>query len=180
LVEKKVRHEESNRHHQKDRHHEKRIANDIVHKISREIFNQAIETNAIIVLGNIKYLRKRKQKQYRRRMARLLAGFPYHELMQYIRYKAALAGIKVIELSEAWTSQTCSKCREKGHRKTQGLFVCDHCCSEDNADRNAAFNIAKRGLVYTSKLGVVVNLPRTPARIDRNPMMIGGATELVQ
>jgi len=69
---------------------EKRIVNDILHKINRDIVNQAVETNAVIVLGNIKYLRKRKQKQYRRRMARpLLSGFPYYKLMQYIRYKAA-------------------------------------------------------------------------------------------
>jgi putative transposase len=160
-------------------HHEKRIANDIIHKISRDIVNQAIETNAIIVLGNIKYLRKRKQQQHRRRMARLLAGFSYYKLIQYIRYKAALAGIKVIEVSEAWTSQTCHKCGERGQRKTQGLFVCDH-CGEENADRNAAFNIAKRGLGQCLSPGVVVNLPRTNARIDRNPMMTMEATEHVQ
>ncbi|MEW6603923.1 MAG: transposase [Thermoproteota archaeon] len=102
--------------------------------------------------------------------------------MQYIRYKAALAGIKVIEVSEAWTSQTCHRCGERGQRKTQGLFACPHCNIEDNADRNAAFNIAKRGLGYMSKLGVVVvNLPkRTIARVDRNPMMTMEATELVR
>jgi putative transposase len=160
-------------------HHEKRIANDITHKISREIVNRAIDINALIVLGNIKYLRRRKQKYYRRRMARLLAGFPYYKLMQYIRYKAALAGIKVIEVSEAWTSQTCTRCGKKGERKTQGLFKCKHCNIEENADRNAAFNIAKRGLGQCSELGVTVNMPRTPARIDRNPMMTGEATVLV-
>ena len=142
--------------------HEKRIVDDIIHKISREIVNNALETNAIIILGNIKYLRKRNQRRYRRRMARLLSGFPYYKLTEYIKYKAALAGIKVIEVSEAWTSQTCYRCQKRGKRKTQGLFKCDTCIREDNADRNAAFNIAKRGLGYISKLGVSVNMPRTP------------------
>ncbi len=41
--------------------HEKRIANDIIHNISRDIVNQAIMTNAIIALGDIKYLRRRKE-----------------------------------------------------------------------------------------------------------------------
>ena len=77
----------------------------------------------------------------------------------------------VIEVSEAWTSQICNRCGNKGNRVTQGLFECPHCNIEDNADRNAAFNIAKRGLGYISKLGVVVNLPRTSAKIERNPMM---------
>jgi hypothetical protein len=70
--------------------------------------------------------------------------------------------------------------REREKRKTTGRFVCDH-CGEENADRNAAFNIAKRGLGHISKLGVVVvNLPRTPARIEMNPMMTGEALGLVR
>lgn len=164
-------------------HHERRIANEIVHKISRDIVNRAIDTNAVIVLGNIKYLRRRKQHQYRRRMARLLSGFPYYKLMQYIRYKAALAGIKVIEVSEAWTSKTCTKCqyRHEDNRKIQGLFECLSCKHQDNGDRNAAFNIAKRALGYISKVGVKVTIPtnsRTFARIERNSMMTEEATRL--
>ena len=141
---------------------EKRIVNDIIHKISRELVNSALETNAIIILGNIKYLRKRNQRRYKKRMARLLSGFPYYKLTQYIKYKSAMAGIKVIEVSEAWTSQTCNRCQERSKRKTQELFKCDTCVREDNADRNPALNIAKRGLGYISKLGVSVNMPRTP------------------
>ncbi|MGB8933961.1 MAG: hypothetical protein WCC17_02495 [Candidatus Nitrosopolaris sp.] len=41
--------------------HEKRITNDIVHNISRQIVNRAIETDALIVLGDIKHLRRRNQ-----------------------------------------------------------------------------------------------------------------------
>jgi transposase len=65
-------------------------------------------------------------------------------------------------------------------RKTQGLFWCQHCEREDNADRNAAFCIANRGLGQCSSLGVKVTIPKTTARIDRNPMMIEEATGLIQ
>jgi hypothetical protein len=41
--------------------HEKRITNDIVHNISRQIVNRAIETDPLIVLGDIKHLRRRNQ-----------------------------------------------------------------------------------------------------------------------
>ena len=48
-------------------------------------------------------------------------------------------------------------------------------CREENADRNAAFNIAYRALGYISKVGVTVNMPklklRTFASADRNAMM---------
>jgi putative transposase len=152
--------------------HERKITNNIIHNISREIVNRAIETNALIVLGDIKHLRRKRQHCYRRRMARLLAGFPYYKLTQYIMYKATLAGIKCIKVSEAWTSQYCTKCQKKGIRKCQGLFECLNCnIRGENADRNAAFNIAYRGLGYISRLGVIVNIPRTFAMRSSNAMM---------
>src|SRR5215469_3360507 len=155
--------------------HKKRIANDIIHNISRDIVNQAINTNAIIVLGDIKHLPRRKQNT----RGRKLSGFQYYKLTQYITYKAALAGIKVIQVSEASTSQYCRKCYQKGARKIQGLFTCAKCGGE-NADRNAAFNIAYRALGYISKVGVTVNIPklklRTFASVDRNAMMTKEAT----
>jgi hypothetical protein len=56
-------------------------------------------------------------------------------------------------------------------RRTQGLFICK-ICGEENADRNAAFNIAAcRALGYISKVGVTVNNLKTFPRIDRNAMM---------
>jgi transposase len=55
-------------------------------------------------------------------------------------------------------------------RNTQGLFICKK-CGEENADRNAAFNIAYRALGYISKVGVTVNIPITLASTDRSTMM---------
>jgi len=59
----------------------------------------------------------------------------------------------------------------------QGLFTCAK-CGEENADRNATFNIAYRALGYISKVGV--NMPnlklRTFASVDRNAMMTKEAT----
>ena len=86
-------------------HHEKRIANDIVHKITREIVNRAIETNSLIVLGKLKGLRNQEKKKGRgRKFNRKLSGFPYFKFTEY-----TLAGIKVIKVFEDWTSQTCRK-----------------------------------------------------------------------
>ena len=85
-------------------------------------------------------------------------------------------------MSEARTSQYCRKCYQKGARKIQGLFTCTK-CGEENADRNAAFNIAYRALGYISKVGVTVNMPnlklRTFASVDRNAMMTKEATYFI-
>ena len=107
--------------------HEKRIANDIIHKITREIVNRAIETDSLIVLGKLKGLRNQEKKKGIRRgrkFNRKLSGFPYFKFTEYLTYKAALAGIKVIKIFENWTSQTCRKCNQRGTRRTQGLFIC--------------------------------------------------------
>jgi len=42
-------------------HHERRIANDIIHKITREIVNRAIETDSLIVLGKTQRLTKPRE-----------------------------------------------------------------------------------------------------------------------
>jgi IS605 OrfB family transposase len=153
-------------------HHERRIANDIIHKITREIVNRAIETDSLIVLGKLKGLRnqEKKEKGRGRKFNRKLSGFPYFKFTEYLTYKVALAGIKVIKIFENWTSQTCRKCNELGTRRTQGLFTCK-ACGEENADRNAAFNIAYRALGHISKVGVTVNTLKTFPSVDRNAMM---------
>ena len=48
-------------------HHEKRIVNDIIHKITRQIVNRAIQTDSLIVLGKLKGLRNQEKKGGRRR-----------------------------------------------------------------------------------------------------------------
>lgn len=49
----------------------------------------------------------------------------------------------MIEVDEAYTSQTCAKCGEKGSRY-KGRFRCSG--MEINSDVNAAWNISKRAL----------------------------------
>ena len=74
--------------------------------------------------------------------------------------------------------QYCRKCYQKGARKIQGLFTCAK-CGEENADRNAAFNIAYRALGYISKVGVTVDMPKlklTFASVERNAKMTKEAT----
>ena len=71
--------------------HEKRIANDIIHNISRDIVNQAIKTNAIIVLGDIKHLRRRNQNTRGRKFNRKLIRKVYE------RYKDCLPVLNAVK-----------------------------------------------------------------------------------
>ena len=134
-------------------HTEQRKVNDILHKISKDIVQQAEENNACIVLGNLKGIRK-SAKGKGRRMNRIVTNMPYHKLTQYILYKAEWKGIQVKQISEKDTSKTCHKCGQIGNRRTQGLFVCD-CGLHYNADLNGALNIGKRFSDYMLENGAV-------------------------
>jgi len=134
-------------------HTEQRKVNAILHKISKDIVEQAEQNNACIVLGNLKGIRK-SAKGKGRRMNRIVANMPYFKLTQYIQYKAAWKGIQVKQISEKDTSKTCHKCGQIGNRKTQGLFTCG-CGLQYNADLNSALNIANRFSEQCFENGVV-------------------------
>jgi len=62
-------------------------------------------------------------------------------------YKAEWHGVMLVAVPPAFTSQQCSACGHTAaaNRKTQAEFACVACGQCDNADRNAAKNILRRG-----------------------------------
>ena len=127
---------------------EKRIVNSLLHNLSKSIVMQAYKERAAIMLGNLQNLTINKGRIFNRK----LSGFSHYKLTQFIEYKAKEKGVPFFKIDEAYTSKTCSVCGTIGKR-TKNWFVCS-CGHEDNADRNAAFNIGKRGLSYMLRLGV--------------------------
>jgi transposase len=77
------------------------------------------------------------------------SGWSLFQLQSFIEYKAKIAGIHVQYIDPRSTSRTCSACghAEKANRKTQSHFQCVLCEHTDNADINAAVNIAARAEV---------------------------------
>ena len=137
---------------------ESRITNDILHKVSTAIVEEADKLNLAIVIGDLKGIRL--QRRYSRGFVRKLHSFPFHKLFQMIRYKAQWRGIKVIEVSEAYTSQTCHHCHSKGLR-VGGKFKCFVCGREYNADYNGAYSIMNRGMGHALSQGLLLAQPRT-------------------
>ena len=130
---------------------ERRRVQDLLHKASRKIVNQAQRETAAIAIGDLKGLRQRVRRgagAKGKRFARTVHSMPYHQLTKFIRYKAAWAGIPVIMVNEAGTSRQCHVCNSDGRRPSQGLFLCGTCGWQGHADINGAANIAKRAWSY--------------------------------
>lgn len=121
---------------------ERKKVDAVLHRVSRQIVDQAREAKATIVMGmpNGKSMRRSARGK---RFRRIVYSMPYYRLAQFIHYKALWAGVPVAEANEDYTSIECHVCNELCKRPRQDLVVCPHCGSYQ-ADLNAAINLAKR------------------------------------
>ncbi|AIY87267.1 MULTISPECIES: RNA-guided endonuclease TnpB family protein [unclassified Thermotoga] len=129
--------------------------NDFVHKASKAIIDYCLENRiGTIVVGKLSHgiteidigsINNKKLHQ-----------MPYGKFLSKLKYKADQVGIRVIEVDEAYTSQTCSVCGavDRSSRLHRGLYVCKHCGSVMNADTNGAFNILKKVSPSPKRVGV--------------------------
>ena len=80
------------------------------------------------------------------------------QLVDLIRYKARAKGIRMVKVNAGGTSQTCSECGHRDKRSRKGrIFDCVRCPHVDDADVNAARNIADRGTyIYAKRNGATM------------------------
>lgn len=124
---------------------EARRNKDINHKISKRIVAEAERTGRGIALEELTGIRERARLRKPQRTT--LHSWPFAQLGSFIAYKAKRAGVPVIHVDPAYTSQECSQCHhiERGNRPTQARFACRSCGFVEHADHNSSHNIAHRG-----------------------------------
>jgi IS605 OrfB family transposase len=122
---------------------EQRFAKDVNHCLSKRIVSTAQGTRRGIALEDLQGIRERAGRTVRKRHRRMLHSWSFFQLRAFIAYKAALAGVRVVYVNPAYTSQTCSVCGhcEKANRTSQSQFLCRSCGFSAHADVNAAVNI---------------------------------------
>ncbi len=128
---------------------ERNKINSILHHLSKKIVKEAKKNKSAIVIGKLENLPKNKG----RKMNRKLSTFSYFQFTKFLEYKSKEQGVPFIKVNEAYTSKTCNVCNNAGKR-IKNWFSCDKCKYADNADRNAAINIGKRGSSYMFGSGV--------------------------
>jgi putative transposase len=122
----------------KIKNREQRIVKDLNHKISRKIVDIASQQKGDIRLEDLQGIRQTKS---RKSFKYALNSWSFYQLAKFIEYKALLAGVPVSYVEPAYTSKCCSRCGQLGVRNDKS-FKCS-CGHVDNADVNAAFNIAE-------------------------------------
>lgn len=131
---------------------ERRFVRDVNHCLSKAIVQTAKGTHRGIALEDLNGIRERVGKNGSKRQRRVLHSWAFGQLRAFIAYKAVLAGVPVVYVDPAYTSQTCSRCGhcEKANRPTQSQFLCMSCWFSAHADLNAAVNIRSRAALSCS------------------------------
>jgi putative transposase len=124
-----------------------KIANrrkDFLHKASARLAKEY----GLIVIGDVSPSRLAKT-----RMAKSVLDAGWASLKHQLSYKSIRNGGSVLQVSEAWTTQTCSACGTIPTSRPQGIaglsdrmWCCDDCGTVHDRDVNAAHNILAVGL----------------------------------
>lgn len=140
---------------------EQRHVKNTNHIIAKTIVTEAERTSAGISLEELKGIRQRVRLRKPGRVA--LHSWAFAQLKDFIVYKAKRAGVPLVFVDPAYTSQTCAECGhvDKRNRVDQGLFICRGCGVVAHADRNASHNIAARGVTVWNA-GRESRVPATP------------------
>ncbi|MFJ9755511.1 RNA-guided endonuclease InsQ/TnpB family protein [Streptomyces sp. NPDC101149] len=124
---------------------EQRHVRNTNHIIAKTIVTEAERTSSGIALEELRGIRQRVRLRKPQRVT--LHSWAFAQLGDFIVYKARRAGVPVIFIDPAHTSQQCCECGhiDKKNRASQALFTCRNCGVVAHADRNASRNIARRG-----------------------------------
>jgi putative transposase len=111
------------------------------HVVSKTVVDYAKKHSRAIALEKLSGVRAKgsKIRSYSERNQ-----WAFAQLESFIQYKARLAGVAVLEVDPAFSSQECSRCGHI-HKPDGKSFRCPVCNHQDHRDSNAAFVIAKRG-----------------------------------
>lgn len=118
---------------------EQRHVKHVNHETSKAIVAEALRSCASeIRMEDLTHIRAniKAGKRVRTRLHR----WAFKQLQEFVAYKAAAAGLRVVYINPAYTSQTCSVCGAIGKRERHS-FSCE-CGTRLHSDVNASKNIA--------------------------------------
>ncbi|WP_243716873.1 transposase [Actinomadura sp. KC345] len=123
---------------------EGRHAANVNHRIAKQIVADAQRTGRGIALEELSGIRDRVRLKRHQRAT--LSTWPFHQLGTAIAYKSQRAGVPLLHVDPAYTSQTCPRCGHvaRGNRPARDRFSCRRCGLAGPADHIAAVNVRQR------------------------------------
>lgn len=114
-----------------------------LHQVSRRLVDHATEQGVdVIVFEDLTDIRDRLPN------GKAFHAWAFHQLVEYVTYKAQAEGMQVEQVDPAYTSRTCSKCGYTDEDNVQDRwFKCRSCGYENDRDYNAAKNIGYKYVV---------------------------------
>ena len=97
---------------------------------------------------------KKGKRRLATKTARAMVTLSHYRFKQMLKHQATKHGGVVVDVTEEYTSKTCSKCGHV-HHKLGGskLFKCPECGHTLDRDKNGAFNILLKALRDASLVG---------------------------
>jgi len=134
---------------------EQRFATHTNHVISKQIVATAKGTGRGISVEDLSGIRERVKVRHGQRV--VLHNWAFLQLKILVLYKAALAGVAVVQVDPRNSSRECSRCGhiDKLNRPSQSKFSCRCCGFAAHADLHAACVIAGRAAVNRPNAAVV-------------------------
>jgi putative transposase len=101
----------------------------------------------ILVIEALKNVKHATKGRMRKKFNNKLQRWSYPKVLGKLSRVCEEAGISLVKVDPAYTSQTCSLCGHVDKTSRRGkLFICSACGYETDADLNAAVNIRNRGV----------------------------------
>ncbi|MFZ4299961.1 RNA-guided endonuclease InsQ/TnpB family protein [Streptomyces cinereoruber] len=140
---------------------EARHTANVNHIISKTIVTTAERTGYGIALEDLTGIRSRVRLRKDQRTS--LHSWSFRQLASFVEYKAKRAGVPLVYVDPACTSQQCSECGhiDRKNRIDQATFACRSCGALMHADDNASHNLARKGATAWTT-GRESRVPATP------------------
>ena len=146
-----------------------RQVHNLLHHVANRMIDFCVQQEAgTLVIGDVIDIarNKRKQKKGSRRSNQENSGNPLGQLVDYLEYKGNRRGVKVENINEAYTSQSCPKCGHR-HKPSGRIYRCTNPQCQFTAPRDevGAVNILCK--YHHGKIVPDVLLPTNKVKYQR-------------
>jgi len=123
--------------------------------MSSRTLAMAVDTGRAIALEDLMGIRERTNREPRTKTERRRSNaWAFYQLRSVLAYKCVAAGVPLVLVNPAYTSQMCHTCLHMGERSGKKFACLNAACRWcGDADLNGAKNIAVMGLLLNAPHG---------------------------